>query len=230
LSDQSNNDIPVQRAESPFRFVSSAHLLRIGRERARTLGEFQKALRDTADASIFYHTFRTLQEHHFIRQGFSNDFAHWAYTECNEAELAERLASLDVRRFTSIADLRTRIVATVDDHVASYPLSRDRLAMSPFYFCSSDTVTSPTLFEAYSLSELLEGLRHVSIHSIYYHFIEARLRLHLASNDFSQWLDERLHLKRVASTLNRIDIYTSTLDGIRRQIVRIVQTAQTSNA
>jgi hypothetical protein len=230
VSEPSNNEIPVSRAESPFRFSSSAHLLRIGRERARTLGEFQGALRDCADGSIFYHTFRTLQEHHFIRQGFSNDFAHWAYTECNEAELAERLASLDVRRFTSISDLRARIVATVDDHVASYPMSRDRLAMSPFYFCSSDTILTPTLLEAYTLPEFLEGLRQVSIHSIYYHFIEARLRLHLVSNDFSRWLDEKLNLKRVAAALNRIDIYTSTLDGIRRQIVRIVQTAQTSNA
>jgi hypothetical protein len=230
LNHENRNDIPVSRSDSPFRFSSSAHLLRIGRERARTLGEFQAALRGCADGSIFYHTFRTLQEHHFIRQGFSNDFAHWTYAECNEAELAERLASLDVRRFTSVSDLRERIVATVDEHIASYPIARDRLATSPFYFCSSDTVTMPTLVEAYTLSEFLDALRHVSIHSIYYHFIEARLRLHLASNDFSQWLDEKLHLTRIAAALNRIDIYTSTLEGIRRQIIRVVQTAQTSTS
>lgn len=223
------NDVLSRRTESPFRFSSSAHLLRIGRERADTLAEFLMALRTCTDESIFYHTFRTLQEHHFIRQGFSNDFAHWAYAECNEAGLAERLASLDVRTFSSIADLRQRIIATVDQHIESNPRAGDRFAMSPFYFCASDTVVVPTPLAAHSLAEFLEGLRQVSIHSIHYHFIEARLRLRFVSNDFSQWLEEKMNLQRVAAALNRIDIYTATLEGIRRHIIRIVQTAQTLN-
>jgi hypothetical protein len=41
-------------------------------------------------------SFRTLQEHHFIRQGFSNDFAHWSLSACPEPILAEQPASVDV--------------------------------------------------------------------------------------------------------------------------------------
>jgi hypothetical protein len=226
MSNPPTGDVLSRRAQSPFRFRSSAHLLRIGHEDVETLGQFLAALRTCSEDSIFYHTFRTLQEHHFIRQGSSNDFAHWAYTQCNEAGLAERLASLDVRSFTSVAALRQRIVTILDEYIQINPRSRDRVAMSHFYFCASDIVVIPTPFVAYTIGEFLEGLRQVSVHSIHHHFIEARLRLHLVSNDFSVWLGEELNLSRIAASLNRIDIYTSTLEGVRRQVTRIVQTMQ----
>src|ERR1700720_5039067 len=98
----------IRRSGNPFYFNSAAHLLRIEREKATTLGELLAALRNVANESIFQHTFRTLQEHHFIREGFSNDFAHWAFAACNEPSLAEGLASVDARGFTSVAGLRAR--------------------------------------------------------------------------------------------------------------------------
>src|SRR5580693_10370088 len=97
----------------PFYFNTSAHLLRITRQKSSTLAEFLDALRECPDGSIFQHAFRTLQEHHFIREGFSNDFAHWTLSACNEPGLAERLASVDVREFTSVAELRERFVQIV---------------------------------------------------------------------------------------------------------------------
>jgi hypothetical protein len=66
-------------------------------------------------------------------------------------------------------------------------------------------------------------LRKVSIHAIYYHFIDARLRIKLNNNDFSVWLEEELDLGQAADRLNRIDIYTSTLEGVRRNILRIIE-------
>src|SRR5579863_2967375 len=101
-------------ARKPFYFNSSAHLLRIGRERATNLVELLQALRTCSEDSVFQHTFRTLEEHHFIREGFSNDFAHWAFSACNEPGLAERLASVDVREFTSVEAVRERILYLVD--------------------------------------------------------------------------------------------------------------------
>src|SRR5271156_2733954 len=69
---------PSKAEHEPFHFNTSAHLLRIGRERASNLAELLQALRACSENSVFQHTFRTLQEHHFLREGFSNDFAHWA--------------------------------------------------------------------------------------------------------------------------------------------------------
>jgi hypothetical protein len=212
-------------ARSPFYFNTAAHLLRIGRERANNLQELLEALRTCPNDSIFQHTFQTLQEHHFIREGFSNDFAHWAFAACNEVGLAERLASIDVREFTSITDLRTRLVTIVEEYLKRNPRARDRAALEPFYFCASDTMVIPTPFVARNLLEFIESLKRVSIHSIHYHFIEARLRLKLNSNDFSVWLEEEMELGAVADRLNRIDIYTSTLNDVRDQILRVLERA-----
>ncbi len=212
-------------ARAPFYFNSAAHLLRIGRERANNLTELLEALRTCPNDSIFQHTFQTLQEHHFIREGFSNDFAHWAFAACNEVGLAERLAALDVREFTSIPDLRNRLVAIVEDYLKRNQRARDRTALEPFYFCASDTVVIPTPFVARNLEEFISSLKKVSIHSIHYHFIEARLRIKLNSNDFSVWLEEEMDLGAVADRMNRIDIYTSTLNDVRDQILRILERA-----
>jgi hypothetical protein len=184
-----------------------------------------ESLRSCPNDSIFQHTFQTLQEHHFIREGFSNDFAHWAFAACNEVGLAERLASIDVRGFTSIPDLRNRLIAIVEEYLKRNPRARDRAALEPFYFCASDTVVIPTPFVARNLLEFVESLKRVSIHSIHYHFIEARLRLKLNSNDFSVWLEEEMELGAIADRLNRIDIYTSTLHDVRDQILHILERA-----
>jgi hypothetical protein len=210
-------------ARAPFYFNSAAHLLRIGRERATNLSELLEALRTCPTDSIFQHTFQTLHEHHFIREGFSNDFAHWTFAAANEIGLAERLASIDVREFTSISDLRGRLVTIVEEYLKRNPRARDRAALEPFYFCASDTVVIPTPFVARNLQEFIDSLRKVSIHSIHYHFIEARLRLKLNTNDFSRWLEEEMDMGSAGDRLNRIDIYTLTLHDIREQIERILE-------
>ena len=213
---------PLRRPGKPFYFNTSEHLLRIGRERAATLAELLQALRECPDNSIFQHTFRTLQEHHFIRQGFSNDFAHWSLSACHEPILAEQLASVDVREFTDIAGLRGRMVEIVEEFLQEHPRSTARAAHEPFYFCAADLVVLPTPFAPDTLPDFVDALRQVGVHSIHHHFIEARLRLKRMSNDFSNWLEEEVGLRDTAVAIERIDIYTNTLDGVRQQIARIV--------
>jgi hypothetical protein len=210
-------------ARSPFYFNSASHLLRIGREKATTLMELLEAIRTCPESSIFQHTFQTLAEHHFISSGFSNDFSHWAFTSCNEVELAERLAAIDVREFTSIAALRERLIHVIESYLQKNPRAASRAAMEPFYLMASDLVVVPTPYVARNLEEFADGLHKVSIHAIYYHFIDARLRLKLNSNDFSVWLDKELDLPQAADTVNRIDIYTSTLEDVRRGILKVVE-------
>ncbi len=217
--------VPPHQPAKPFYFNTSAHLLRITALKANTLAEFLEALRACPDDSIFQHTFRTLQEHHFLREGFSNDFAHWALDACNQPSLAEQLASVDVREFTSLAELRERFIQIVDKHLELNPADGSRMADETFYFCASDIVTMPTNFVAETMRDFANGLREVSVHSIHHHFIEARLRIKLMSNDFSQWLLEDVGLPDPARALNRIDIYTSTLEDVRRQIGRVVERA-----
>jgi len=216
---------PVRKPGKPFYFNTSENLLRIGRQKAGNLCELHSAMQSCPDASIFQHTFRTLQEHHFIRQGFSNDFAHWSLSACNEPALAEQLASIDVREFTAIEGLRRRMLEILDQFLQGHPMSGSRPATEPFYFCASDVVVLPTNFVADTLPGFLDGINQVSVHSIHHHFIEARLRLHRMSNDFSSWLEQEVGLKQAADAIERIDIYTNTMEGVRLQIARIVSQA-----
>ena len=225
MSDEETPGSALQRSKKPFYFNTSEHLLRISRDRAMNLSQLLEALRACPAESVFQHTFRTLQEHHFIRHGFSNDFAHWALSACNQPALAERLASVDVREFTSIEDLRQFLVRILEDYVQHNPDVAERTANEAFYFCIADIVILPTTFVPDTLPGFADGLRRVSIHSIHHHFIEARLRLKLMSNDFSQWLLEEMNLPDVARSVNQIDIYTATMENVRQQIVRIVERA-----
>ena len=215
----------VRKSKKPFYFNTSEHLLRIGREKAANLSELLEALRSCPADSVFQHTFRTLQEHHFIRRGFSNDFAHWALSACNEPALAERLASVDVREFTSLEDLRQSLVSVLEEYVQQNPDAAARTAEESFYFCAADIVVLPTSFVPETLPGFADGLRRVNVHSIHHHFIEARLRLKLMSNDFSQWLLEEMSLPDAARAINHIDIYTATMEHVRKQIIGIVEHA-----
>jgi Family of unknown function (DUF5752) len=215
----------IRKPTKPFYFNTSEHLLRIGRQKACNLFELLQAVQTCPDDSIFQHTFRTLQEHHFIRQGFSNDFGHWSQFALNEPALAERLASVDVREFTAIDGLRRRMIEIISHFLEQNPKSGSRVALEPFYFCASDLVVLPTSFAADSLKGFLDGINQVPIHSIHHHFIEARLRLHRMSNDFSNWLEQEAGLEQPAEAIERIDIYTNTMEGVRLQIARVVSQA-----
>jgi Family of unknown function (DUF5752) len=218
---------PVRKPDAPFYFKTSEHLLRIGRYKANNLAELLHAIDVCPEDCIFQHTFRTLQEHHFIRQGFSNDFAQWSLFACNEPMLAEQLASVDVREFTAIEGIRRRMLEIIDGFLHMHPDSGSRSAHEPFYFCASDILVLPTPYAPDTLPGFLDGVNQVSVHSIHHHFIEARLRLKRMSNDFSIWLEEDVGLKEAGDAIERIDIYTNTLEGVRLQIARIV--AQTMN-
>jgi hypothetical protein len=216
---------PARKPDEPFFFNTSEHLIRIGKQKAINLSELLTALDTCPDDSIFQHTFRTLQEHHFIREGFSNDFAHWTLSACNEPALAEQLASVDVREFTAIDGLRRRMIEIIDEFLHKHPRSGSKPAHEPFYFCASDLVILPTPYAPDTLKGFLDGLNQVSVHSIHHHFIEARLRLHRMTNDFSNWLEQQVRLHEAAEAIERIDIYTNTMEGVRLQIARIVAQA-----
>ena len=212
-----------RKPAKPFYFNTSEHLLRIGKQKASTLPELLQTIETCPDDSIFQHTFRTLQEHHFIRQGFSNDFAHWSLSACDEPALAEQLASVDVRNFTAIDGLRQRMAVILREFLQQHPKSNAHRCKEAFYFCASDILVLPTKFVADSVPLFVDGVKQVGVHSLHHHFIEARLRLHLMSNDFSEWLKDEAGLPQVADAIERIDIYSNSMEGVRQQIVRLVE-------
>jgi len=208
-------------AQRPFQFVAASYLTRIRRERAWTLGELGSHLRVIPECSIFFHTFQSLEAHHYTY--FTNDFAQWAEAACNEDVLAEELGAIDVRDYVSLADLRQVLADTIEDYLKRNPLAADRPAFEPFYFSEEVEVAIPLETKAFTLAELADGIAGLSLQSLHYHFINSRLRLHLRTNDFSNWIEETQGLPELADKLNRIDFYTNTLEGVRQEILRTLQ-------
>ena len=129
--------------------MAASTLTRITGRRASTLRELLDGIRRCDDASIFHHTFQSLEEHHFLTEGFSNDFAQWALAACNEPLLGERLASLDVNQYKTLADIRTEIVKALEAHLRRSPEAASRQAFEAFHFCEARTVAVPTQWEVW---------------------------------------------------------------------------------
>lgn len=212
----------MERATTPFEFHAVSHLTRIGNQSAETIGELLEGLQQCSDASIFHHTFQTLGTHHFLTENFSNDFAQWAMADANRNDLAERLASLDIRDYVSIAALRDDLCRIVGDFCAASPELAGQAALERFYFCEGVEVTVPVGLQAFTLDEFRDGIERLSHAGFYFHFISSRLRLQLQTNDFSYWLAGALDLKTLAEAVNRIDIYTNTLDSTRARMLRLI--------
>ncbi|MGA3325913.1 MAG: DUF5752 family protein [Terriglobia bacterium] len=209
--------------ESPFQFLTASYLVRMQDLKATTLAEFAGALETCSDDSIFFHTFQNLSRHHFLTKGFSNDFAQWALAACNRPELAEQLASFDIREYTSLAELRADLRRTVKDYCERHPQFAAQQAFEAFAFCEAVGVAIPLGFDARTLREFNEGLQKLSRASLHYHFIASRLRLHLRTNDFSHWFENTLGLAGLARRANHIDIYTNTLEGVRTILTQLIE-------
>jgi len=216
----------LEVADTPFEFFTVAHLTCISNLSAGTLGGLLKGLEECSDASIFHHTFQTLSSHHYLTEGFSNDFAQWVLADANRDALAEHLAALDIRDYTSIAALRADLCRSVRDFVEQHPEAAHQEALERFYFCEGLEVTLPFGMSARTLDEFHAGVKRLSHAAFCFHFISSRLRLQLRTNDFSHWLANSLGLKTLADNINHIDIYTNTLDSARAKLLRLVERAR----
>ncbi|MDD5544878.1 MAG: DUF5752 family protein, partial [Acidobacteriia bacterium] len=209
--------------QKPFDFVTAAYLTRICNEKAANLLELREGLEHCSDGAIFYNTFQSLGRYHFLTEGFSNEFAQWVLASCNCAELAEMLASLDIRDYLLLEDLRRDLRNIVDEYCAAHPTRATQIAFEPFYFCESIEVTVPLGIETTTLEDFCAVLKELNNASFQYHFITSRLRLQLRTNDFSMWFEDGLGLTTLAKRANQIDIYTNTLDSARFALLGLAE-------
>ena len=211
----------MKTAAQPFQFVTASYLTRVNSQIATNLDELRAGIEQASDESIFYHTFQSLGRYHFLTEGFSNDFAQWVLAALNRGELAEQLAGLDIRDYPSLADLRGDLRRLVTAYCEEHPTEARQSGFEPFYFSESVAVTVPLGVEVRTLGEFRDALKRVSHDTFYHHFIASRLRLHLGTNDFSNWLATDLQEPELARRANRIDIYTNTLDTARDELIEL---------
>jgi hypothetical protein len=91
---------------------------------------------------------------------------------------------------------------------------------SEFNFIKAYSFIVPTPYIASDLAEFLECIKRISVHSLYFHIFEARLRLERVTNDFSFWLGTSLDETELAEEIARLDPYTYTLEDLRSELAR----------
>ncbi len=213
----------MHEQDDPFHFYSRLYLAELTGLRARDLKELLENLKTIPESSIYYHTHRYLQQYHYLSPEPPNDFAYWIRDMLQEEELGERIASVDTVQFTNINTLRAKFIEIMEDFIKR--TGRNSIAPEgyEFHFMKAVSFIIPTRYYAHSLKEFYEAVQRVSIHSIYYHMFDARLRLGRETNDFSNWLDDSLGEKELAGKIAQLDPYTHTLEGLRKRILALVR-------
>jgi uncharacterized protein DUF5752 len=218
---QSESNQPIDR-QTPFRFYTELRLVQLTGLKAHTIPELLAHLHEVPGSCIFYHTHQSLLEHHFEKPAGHNDFALWVEEALQEDALGERLAFIDLRDFTSIRQLRTTIIETIEDQIGKNRKAAERQCPpgEQFHFCRSKSFVMSTGKVAESVQQFFELLPGISNTSLYFHFIESRLRLDLRTNDFSLWLEGRGE-KELARAINALNPYVRTLDELKADIVAL---------
>jgi hypothetical protein len=203
---------------APFHFHTERRLVQLTGESARNLPELLAALRSVSGSCVFYHTHHLFLSHHFEKPVVYNDFANWTAEALQEDALAERLAAIDLLAFTSIRQLRQAILALIASAVTPEP--RQCPPGDEFHFCRSKSFVMPTGLIAADPPDFFHKLPSITNVSLYFHFLEARLRLERPTNDFSCWLRGRGQ-SALADAIDRLDPYLVTLDELKQQIVEL---------
>ncbi|MEW6193392.1 MAG: DUF5752 family protein [Bacillota bacterium] len=206
----------------PFRFYTQYHLVTLLGLKARNPVELLEGIKTVPASSIYYHTHRFLQQHHYLSPEPPNDFAYWLANILNMKELGELFASVDTAGFRNMEELRAEFVRILTGYLAGNKYAVDCPPGQEFYFSACRTFILPVSYTARNLKEFAEILSKISVYSLYFHIFESRLRLAKGENDFAAWF-RSIGKPELAEELGRLDPYTITLEGLREKIVGLVR-------
>lgn len=210
-------------AKEPFFFFTRHNLTYLTGRKAKNLKELLSGIKEASSASIYHHTHHFLQQHEFLSPEPPNDFAYWITNVLADSVLGERVASIDLRDFSRLRDIRLKIAEVIEESLRENPGADYNVPPGlEFHFMRAQTFVFPINHVARSLAEFRECLQQVSIMSIYYHTFESRLRLQRRFNDFSYWLSDSLGEDKLAERFSRIDPYTYTLANLRQSMVKMI--------
>jgi hypothetical protein len=213
----------ITRAKEPFHFFTRLSLTVLTGIKAKDLRELLEGIKIVPESVIYEHTHRFLQQHQELIPEPSSDFAYWTTHMLQDEVLGERLAAIDTIRFTSLNELRQVLASAIENHLKKSGNARQVPAGKEFHFRRAIRFSVPTPYRAYNLAEFQDGLKRVSISSLYLHIFEARLRPPLGMNDFSQWLEAQLGEKALAKKVAGLDPYNQNLDGLRSRIAGFIE-------
>jgi len=174
----------------PFLLKDSALVtLALGRA-AHGLRELRDRVAEVPVASLLHHFVEGLLRPSFDDPEFRNDFALWARDALRDPVLAERLAVLDP--FAPPHDgesLRAELLDVLEDRLAEIAQPAPVPPGHEFHFLRSQLVVFDSGLVARTPVELAVRVGDLPRGSVFYHFVDARLRPPRGTDDFSHWLE-----------------------------------------
>jgi trehalose synthase-fused probable maltokinase len=220
----------LRRTAGPFQFVACVELREFVGVRAEDERQLMELIEQVPLDSVYYHTHGFFLRHKFLAGIYPNDFATWAAVQLRDQGLGERLAMVDPAEFDNLEALRDQLVATIDEHLRRLPIVPRIVSAEAFDFVRSRNVEIPTGIEAHTLEQFRQALLEVDVSAIYYHLVEARMRLGRGQNDFAAWLDRGLGLPRLAARVQDVHPYGSSLERTRARLIQRLDEALTEGA
>jgi hypothetical protein len=175
---------------APFAFKDSALItLALGRS-AHGLRELRDRVAEVPAASLLHHFVEGLLRPSFDDPEFRNDFALWARDGLRDPVLAERLAVLDPFSLPRDGEtLRAELLDRLEDRLAEVAQPTPVPPGHEFHFLRSQLVVFDTGLVARSPAELGARAGDLPRGSVFYHFVDGRLRPPRGVDDFSHWLE-----------------------------------------
>jgi hypothetical protein len=205
-----------------FHFYTQHNLVELLGLKAKNPVELLENIKKVPTTSIYFHTHRFIQQHHYLAPEPPNDFALWLKDTLHLERLGEAFLDVDTVSFTDLEDLRKELARILDSYISGEGYLTDCPKDQEFYFMSCKIFVIPTPYTANNLKEFVEILRKISIHSLYFHMFEAHMRLKVPENDFSAWF-KGIGEEDLAREVSKLDPYNLTLEGLRTKLIDMVE-------
>jgi len=205
-----------------FHFYAEFNLPVLLGIKTRTINGLLENLKTIPDSSVYYHTHRFLKQHHYLVPEPPNDFSYWIRNVLNMRELGELIASINISTYKSIEDLRAGLISKIENFLNKEAYEINCNEVDSFQFMSCKSFCIPLRYKASNLKEFADILENITVNSFYYHIFETQLRLGRQRNDFSEWFDS-IGKKELAEKVSSLDPYTTTLEGLRKNIIKLAR-------
>lgn len=187
--------------------------------RAQTLAELRDRLLTIPLNSLFFHFWvgrlRTAYDFHEYR----NDFSRWILSALNENALAEKVELLQPTDYKGLEVLRNELIDLIDDYLEEKEFIPWAKTDKQFHFMQSKTIVFNTQYQINEPKELVNILPKLTKSSIFFHFIDATLRIPEKMDDFSFWLQNfGNEYENLIKQIRSIDPYFFSLSELQDKI------------
>lgn len=193
-------------------------------ERAQNLRELRDGLASAHPGCIYHHFWGILLRPSFHNLEYQNDFAAWAHHGLHDRTMAERLALVDPLDFDDLEGLRREVIKVIEQRLDQTDRKPWAKAKQQFHFIRSQIVVLDTGITISEPGQLKDLISHLAVGSVFFHFLDARLRTQSRNDDFTEWLmgfgEKYIPWTENLATVNP---YLKSLTELRSQVAKAMQ-------